>query len=167
MVDMPIDAPLLIAGDIEIDNSSNKRTARTAALLIMRQLEHCHEPTTEERATICVAFARKGKPVYGKAFDLFQISAQYPRSTDGIEQAIHHGDLRLLEVKSTGRAKIDDDFSGYFFSLSTAELLVAQALGELYQFAFYNTTTKTLKLHTLNEIYKKAKGVYPTWSIRF
>ncbi|WP_412026380.1 hypothetical protein [Deinococcus yunweiensis] len=167
MTGTPIDAPLLIAGDIEIDNTSNKKTARTATLLIMRQLEHCFEPSNEERSAICVAFARKGKPVYGKAFDLFQITAQYPRTTDGIEQAILHGELRLLEVKSTGREKIDENFSGYFFSLSTAELLVAQALGEMYQFAFYNTTTKTLKLHTLSEIYKKAKGVYPTWSIRF
>lgn len=133
----------------------------------MRQLEHCYEPSNEERSAICIAFVRKGKPVYGKAFDLFQMAAQYPRSAAGIEMAIQHGELRLLEVKSTGRAKIDEEFSGYFFSLSTAELLVAQALGDLYQFAFYNTTTKTLKLHTLNEIYKKAKGVYPTWSIRF
>ncbi|NTY00188.1 hypothetical protein [Deinococcus sp. JMULE3] len=167
MTGLPLELPLPIVDEIEIDNSSNKRTARTATLLIMKELERCYEPSNAERSDICVAFARKGKPVYGKAFDLFQMLDDKPRSAKGIEQAIQDGTLRLLEVKSTGRAKIDEEFSGYFFSLSTAELLVAQALGDLYQFAFYNTTTKTLKLHTLNEIYKKAKGVYPTWSIRF
>ncbi|GGL07684.1 hypothetical protein [Deinococcus radiotolerans] len=167
MTDLPIDPQLPILDEIEIDTSSNKRTARTATRLIMRELKNCYEPSNEERSAICVAFARKGKPVYGKAFDLFQMTAQHPRSAAGIELAIQHGELRLLEVKSTGRARIDEEFSGYFFSLSTAELLVAQALGDLYQFAFYNTTTKTLRMHPLNEIYKKAKGVYPTWSIRF
>lgn len=167
MTGLPIDPILPIVNEIEIDNSSNKRTARTATLLIMKELKRCYEPSNAERSDICVGFARKGKPVYGKAFDLFQMLDDQPRSAKGIEQSIQDGTLRLLEVKSTGRAKIDKDFSGYFFSLSTAELLVAQALGDLYQFAFYNTTTKTLKLHTLNEIYRKAKGVYPTWSIRF
>ena len=33
-------------------------------------------------------------------------------------------------------------FGGYFFSLSTAELLVAQNLGNRYRFAFVNTRTR-------------------------
>ena len=59
------------------------------------------------------------------------------------------------------------DFRRYFFSLSTAELLVAQNLGERYRFAFVNTRTRTFVELTLQEIFARARGIYPMWSIQF
>jgi hypothetical protein len=67
----------------------------------------------------------------------------------------------------TKKENIDDSFSGYFFGLTTAELLVAQNLGDRYRFIFVNTVTgHTLELK-LNELFAKAKGIYPQWSISF
>ena len=85
-----------------------------------------------------------------------------------IESAIDNiQHITLLEVKSTRKENIDGNFSGYFFGLTTAELLVAQNLGDRYRFIFVNTVTgQTLELK-LNEIFAKAKGIYPQWSISF
>jgi len=70
-------------------------------------------------------------------------------------------------VKSSGKENVGSDFSGYFFGLTTAELLVAQNLGDKYRFIFVNTLTSQYMELKLNEIFAKAKGIYPQWSISF
>lgn len=59
-----------------------------------------------------------------------------------------------------------DDFDGYFFSLSTAELLVAQSLGEQFRFAFVNTSSGHVSDRTLRRILQQTKSIYPSWNIR-
>jgi len=53
------------------------------------------------------------------------------------------------------------------FGLTTAELLVAQNLGDRYRFIFVNTVTGHTMELKLNELFAKAKGIYPQWSISF
>jgi hypothetical protein len=86
-------------------------------------------------------------------------------SVPEIEQ--HLDDIILYEVKSTNRKNIGPDFSGYFFALTTAELLVAQNLKKRYKFVLVNVITESFVELTLTEVFAKAKGIYPTWSIRF
>lgn len=86
-------------------------------------------------------------------------------SSDDILRNIEH--VVLFEVKSTNKATVKPDFRGYFFSLSTAELLVAQNLGKRYRFAFVNTRTRKHEELTLLDVFKRARGIYPTWSISF
>ena len=75
--------------------------------------------------------------------------------------------ITLIEIKSTSKENIDSSFSGYFFGLTTAELLVAQNLGDKYRFIFVKTLTGESMELKLNEIFAKAKGLYPQWSISF
>lgn len=75
--------------------------------------------------------------------------------------------ITLIEVKSTNRENVDSNFSGYFFGLTTAELLVAQNLGDKYRFIFVNTLNGECLELKLNEIFAKARGIYPQWSISF
>jgi hypothetical protein len=73
----------------------------------------------------------------------------------------------IYGVKSTNRANVGSDFGGYFFSLSTAEFLVAQNLGAQFRLAFVNVTTGEHIERSLTEVFDHAKGIYPTWSIKF
>jgi hypothetical protein len=72
----------------------------------------------------------------------------------------------LCEIKSSGR-KLPEDFKGYFFALTTAELLVAQSLKKRFKFIFVNTTTGSYMELSLSQLLGRARGVYPTWSIMF
>jgi hypothetical protein len=60
-----------------------------------------------------------------------------------------------------------DDWRGYFFSLSTAELLIAQSLQEKYRFVMVNTKTTAHIELTLTEVFARARAIYPSWSVRF
>jgi hypothetical protein len=74
--------------------------------------------------------------------------------------------ILFCEIKST-RQNFDDDFKGYFFGLTAAEVLVAQSLKDQFRFIFVNTVRGTHLELRLNEIFAKARGIYPTWSISF
>lgn len=78
----------------------------------------------------------------------------------------------VVETSTTGQqtAKRAVEFlveSGEGFILPTAELLVAQNLGARFRFAFVNTLTRAHIELTLPEIFARARGIYPTWSIQF
>jgi len=103
---------------------------------------------------------------YSKAFDLVRcdVGVNYD-DVDDIRKNLNK--IVIYEIKSTNKISVKADFSGYFFSISTAELLTAQNLGERYRFAFVNTISKTYFDLSLKDIFVKAKGIYPAWSIQF
>jgi hypothetical protein len=74
--------------------------------------------------------------------------------------------IRIFEIKST-KKKLSRDFSKYFFALTAAEVLVAQSLKKYFRFAFVNTVTGDYLELSLIQIFSRAKGIYPTWSICF
>jgi hypothetical protein len=118
-----------------------------------------------QRRNIVVAYAELGLVLYGKAFDLIRcdLSVNYDDPKD-IRRNLKK--LVIYEIKSTNKRAVKEDFSRYFFSISTAELLTAQNMGERYRFAFVNTITRTYMDLSLKEVFVKARGIYP-WSIQF
>jgi hypothetical protein len=149
----------------QIDSSSGHATAKKA--LTMAHERGYEIPTAVGRRNLAMAFAGKGCVVYGKAFDCFQVSGDDPLELSDLLQVQERIDeVTLCEIKST-RKKVGEQFSGYFFSISTAELLVAQSLGTQYRFLFVNTTTGTLLPLSLHDVYSKARAIYPTWSVQF
>lgn len=71
-----------------------------------------------------------------------------------------------IVIKSTKKHR-GEDFRGYFFGLTAAEVLVAQSLKDQFRFIFVNTVTGSFLELKLNEVFSKARGIYPTWSISF
>jgi len=74
--------------------------------------------------------------------------------------------LRLYEVKSSSRT-LKPGFADYFFSFSTAELLVAQSLRDNFRFAFVNIHSGEVLDLSLREVFAKARAIYPSWSVKF
>lgn len=72
--------------------------------------------------------------------------------------------ITIFEIKSTRKA-LKPDFSSFFFSLTGAEVLVAQSLKKQFKFALVNTTTTEYLELDLAEIFGRAKGIYSGWSI--
>jgi hypothetical protein len=122
-------------------------------------------PTARQKQNLAVAFAKRGMVVYGKAFDIVRTSGSV-NLDDLAEVEQHLGKITIFEIKST-RKKLKPDFSGYFFALTAAEVLVAQSLKKNFKFLFVNTTTGDFLELDLVGIFARARGIYPTWSISF
>lgn len=121
--------------------------------------------TGPQKLRIVVAFAKKGVVVYGQAFDLIHCDPLLDLDNESaIELA--RKDIRLYEVKSSSRS-LKPGFADYFFSFSTAELLVAQSLGDNFRFAFVNIHSREYLDLSLREVFARARAIYPSWSIKF
>lgn len=148
------------------DPVGGKQTAKRAVAILLAKDLGFHEPSRRERDALLVAFALSRKVIYGAAFDLIRL--QRPVDIADPEAVARDiGVIELFEIKSTNRSVLKPDFAGYFFNLTTAELLVAQSLGDRYRFAFVNTLTGEHLELGLREVFARARGIYPTWSIKF
>lgn len=102
--------------------------------------------------------------IHRRAFDIVKLLA--PVNLDDLaEVETKINKIQLFEIKSTNKEKMGLNFRGYFFSLTAAEVLVAQSLKLQFKFALVNTLTKHHIELNLNELFGRAKGIYPAWSI--
>lgn len=145
---------------------NTKETARKAAEILLAFKQGYAVPTGPQRKKLLIAFAEQGLTLYGKAFDV--VKGPSDLDLDNIDSIRKNfSNLLIFEIKSTNKPTVKPDFAGHFFSISTAELLTAQNLGDRYRFIFVNTLTKATKEFSLQEVYAKARGIYPSWSIQF
>jgi hypothetical protein len=152
--------------DRESSKSGGQQTAKRAVEFLIESGKGFILPTAKQRKALLLAFAQADYIIYGKAFDVVRVSQ--PCNLDDPDDITRHlDDIVIYEVKSTNKPSVQPDFRRYFFSLSTAELLVAQNLGARFKFAFVNTRTRTHIELSLQEVFARARGIYPTWSIQF
>ncbi|HEY1789326.1 MAG TPA: hypothetical protein VGJ73_14295 [Verrucomicrobiae bacterium] len=151
--------------DIVVEFQSGQKTAKAAAAILVAKRAGFIIPTQKQRQNLLVAFAKQGKVVYGKAFDVVRVCAPV-NLIDLSEVEKHLEQIKIFEVKST-RKNLKADFSGYFFALTAAEVLVAQSLKKQFGFVLVNTRTREHLEISLSGIFARAKGIYPTWSICF
>ena len=147
------------------DFQSGRKTAKKAAAILVDKKIGFIVPTARQRQNLLVAFAKRGKVVYGKAFDIVKLSG--PLDLDDLAEAeknLHR--VTIFEIKST-RKELKPDFSNYFFALTAGEVLVAQSLKKQFRFVLVNAATRAHLEIDLVEIFARAKGIYPTWSISF
>ena len=164
MSDLSADAEV-IAETLLTEASRNQTAKKAAAILIEKGIGFV-VPTAKQKKILLVAFAKKNRVIYGKAFDILKVTVPV-NLNDSKDVEGNLANIVLYEIKSTNKSVVASDWGKYFFSLSTAELLVAQNLKAQYKFAFVNTLTKEHLELTLAEGFAKAKGIYPTWSIMF
>jgi hypothetical protein len=145
--------------------ASNKATAAAARLLLCTKDPSFRVLSGSQKLRVVVAFARRGAVVYGQAFDLVRCdpTANLDDDADLIRVL---PTLQLYEVKSSSRT-LKPGFADYFFSFSTAELLVAQSLGDNFRFAFVNIHSGEVLDLSLPEVFARARAIYPSWSIKF
>jgi hypothetical protein len=145
---------------------TGQSTARRAAKLLVASDSRYVEPTRQERDAMLVGFAMHRKVLYGAAFDLVKLDADIDLS-DPEAIAANIDAIQVIEVKSTNQERIGDDLKGYFFDLTNAELLVAQKLGEQFKFVFVNIISERWQEMSINEVFGRAKAIYPSMHIRF
>jgi len=148
-------------------SKSRQGTAKKAVKFLVDKNDGFKEPTKAERLNIVIAFAKKNKVIYGKAFDVVKIEGKAIDLTNLSQVENNLDRIMIYEIKSTAKKDIKENFDKYFFGLTTAELLVAQNLKNHFKFIFVNTLTNEVMELTLKQIFEKSKGIYPVWSIQF
>lgn len=152
-------------GEEPAKHQSTQATAKKAAAILVAKDVGFSIPSAKQRQNLLVAFAKRGKVVYGKAFDVVKLSAAV-NLDDLADVEAQLDKIVVCEIKSSKKL-LRPGFSGYFFGLTGAEVLVAQSLKKQFKFVFVNTSTDEHLEMDLSEMFSRAKGIYPTWSICF
>ena len=143
-----------------------QETAKKALKILLAKKRGFQILNPIEKKNLAISFLQKNMVIYGNAYDLVRCTKKI-NFLDEKDVEKNLDEITVYEIKSTNRRDMKKDFSGYFFDLTTAELLVAQNLKKRYKFAFVNTITKQYQELSLNEVFAKSKGIYPKWAIRF
>jgi hypothetical protein len=144
---------------------SGSATAKRALAILVKKGAGFVLPTPAQRKNLVVAFAKNDMIIYGKAFDCVRLDGDVNLdSVESIEANLRQ--ITVIEIKSS-RKELPDDFAGHFFSLSGAEMLVAQSLKSRFKFAFVNINSGAHLELSIAEIFAHARAVYPGWSIMF
>ncbi len=159
-------APTLDVVDPPPRTTNEKQTAKLAVRVLLEKDVGFQEPSRAERDALLVGFAMRRQVLYGAAFDVIRV-ARPVDLTDPAAIAAATDAITVYEIKSTNKPATKADFGGYFFDLTTAELLVAQSLNEHYKFAFVNTLTGAWQEMTMPQVFAKARKIYPKWAISF
>ena len=156
---------LLALKEADLPSTSGSGTAKRAAEILSAKNAGFIVPTADQKRNLVVAFAKRDMVVYGKAFDILRLTG--PVNLDSLEEVeANLAHIQVFEIKST-RKNLPADFSGYFFALTAAEVLVAQSLKKYFKFIFVNVNTGDFLEMNLREIFAKSRGIYPTWSMSF
>lgn len=151
--------------EASIPFQSGQATSKKAMEILVQKRIGFVIPTAQQRQNLLVAFAKRGKVVYGKAFDIVRVTGTV--NLDDLSDCERNlTNVTIYEIKST-KKELPGDFRGFFFALTAGEILVAQSLKRQFRFVFVNTTTCDYWEAALSEIFARAKGIYPTWSICF
>ncbi len=145
--------------------TSRNQTAKKAAQILLRSNSGFIVPTAKQKRLLLVEYAKRNFVIYGKAFDIVKLVG-IVNLDDAAEVERNLDKIVLCEIKSSSR-KLPADFKGYFFALTAAELLVAHSLKQRFKFILVNTATGAYLELTLQELFGRARGIYPTWSIMF
>jgi len=144
--------------------TSNTTARRAAEILVQKDLGYVI-PTGKQKKNLAVAFVKRDMIVYGKAFDIVRLSVPVDLNyVEEIERHLEH--VTLYEIKSTAKG-VRRAFEGHFFSLTAAELLVSQSLKSQFKFVFVNINTGDHLELSLSQMFARAKGIYPGWSVSF
>ena len=154
-----------VIAPIDRAKTSGHATAHKAAEILVGKSLGFAIPSPKQKKNLVVAFAKRDMIVYGKAFDVIRLSGQVDLNDLG-EVERHLGEVTLYEIKSTAK-ECRADFKGYFLSLTAAEVLVSQSLKDQFKFVFVNIQTGNHLELTLSEMFARARGIYPSWSIFF
>lgn len=151
-----------------VAGGSGSSTAKLAMRMLTEGDPAFNEPTRAQRRNLAMAFAARDRIVYGRAFDAVRLIEGPPIDLDDLA-AVESGLDRLLlyEIKSTNRKNLGNDFKGYFFALTAAELLVAQSLRDQFRFLLIHTLTGHRLELDLEGVFKRARSIYPSWSVLF
>jgi hypothetical protein len=169
-IDLDLDLDQISGASIDKDITPTSRqgTAKKAVKMLVALDQGYINPTNKARLNLLIAFAKRNKVVYGKSFDVIRIKDSAIINLEALQDVENNLDkITVYEVKSTNKKEVKLQFERYFFSLSTAELLVAQSLKTYFKFVFVNTNTGEILELTLKQLFEKAKGIYPCWSIQF
>ena len=125
-------------------------------------------PTPQQRKNLVAAYAKHGKEVKAKGFDLIKKSdASFFDNVDMLAKKVEN--IKIYELKTAGKKRksiVKENWSGLGFTLTSSEKHNAEVLGDNFKFLFLNLKNNALRECKLEDFFSSGvANTYPTWSV--
>jgi len=146
------------------DRLANQSSAAGESELLDEIASMIPRPKGKTLKVILKALANKGINIKGTSFDAIIVPDGIDVDFSNVESLqASIGELIFVEIKTTKKESVKDDFSGYFFALSEGEIAASEALEERYQVILYNYVQKKYLKTTVADILSRSKS--RTWQL--
>ena len=136
-------------------STSKSLSKERKAINILLKKPGYMELTNQQKKNLVVAFARKGKVVHKRAFDLIRISGKVDFSDEN-DIMKNLKNITFIELKSTASSK-DSKFSGQFFGLTVNQMSMGQTFKDQYRFIFLDIKNNNILEMDLKKLYSRMR----------
>ncbi|EJR0951924.1 hypothetical protein QNE88_000430 [Vibrio alginolyticus] len=147
-----------------LNRLSNTYGASGERLAIEVHSNWIQRPKGEELTNILSVLEEKKVVIKRSSFDAIAIPSVIEidfKNCDSIRE--HIDSFIFIEIKTTNKASVNDDFSGYFFAFTEGELSAAEQLGERHRVALVNKRTEHIIMSSVPELIARAKSL--NWQV--
>ncbi|AVH33418.1 hypothetical protein AL475_15990 [Vibrio fluvialis] len=121
-------------------------------------------PKGSALSNLISALEQRGVKIKRTAFDAIAVPEDVTIDFQDIDSIGSHLDsFTFIEIKTTSKASVKEDFSGYFFAFTEGELRAAEQLGEKHQVALVNKKTESIVMSSVPELLSRAKSMH--WQV--
>ncbi|PKG56343.1 hypothetical protein [Shewanella sp. GutDb-MelDb] len=147
-----------------IDRLSNSSGSKGEKLAISQHEDWIERPKGTALKHLISELSKTGINIKRTSFDAIAIPVgnkvdfSSPKSI-----ADHIKEMVFIEIKTTNKKSVKEDFTGYFFAFTEGELNAAEQLGEQHQVALVNKRTGNIVMSSIPRLLTRAKSM--NWQV--
>lgn len=138
---------------------ANQNGAAGEATILADQSRYIPRPKGLPAKNLLAALREAGQTIKLSSFDAIALPPGVTvdlTNMDSIRQRLPSMDF--IEIKTANQTRVKEDFTGFFFAFTEAELLAAEILGERHKVLLVNKATGGMLLTSVAEILARSKS---------
>ncbi|PMK16019.1 hypothetical protein [Vibrio splendidus] len=147
-----------------VDRLSSTSGSQGENLAIQKNQQWIERPKAKELNNLLSLLSKSGINIKRTSFDAIEIPEGVSIDfgcLDSIKASLHL--MNFIEIKTTNKESVKEDFTGYFFAFTEGELHAAEQLGERHKVALVNKRTDNIVMSSVPELLARAKSM--NWQV--
>ncbi|CAH7038726.1 conserved hypothetical protein [Vibrio chagasii] len=147
-----------------IDRLSSTSGSQGENLAIQKNQHWIERPKAKELNNLLTLLSESGINIKRASFDAIElpegVSVDFS-CLDSIKTSLPL--MTFIEIKTTNKESVKEDFTGYFFAFTEGELHAAEQLGERHKVALVNKRTEHIIMSSVPDLLARAKSM--NWQV--
>ncbi len=147
-----------------VNRLSNTSGSKGEDLAIQKNQQWFERPKAKELNNLLTLLSESGINIKRTSFDAIELPVGVSidfSCLNSIRAALPL--MTFIEIKTTNKESVKEDFTGYFFAFTEGELHAAEQLGERHKVALVNKRTDNIVMSSIPELLARAKSM--NWQV--
>ncbi|MGR5478982.1 hypothetical protein ACPV5A_17475 [Vibrio chagasii] len=147
-----------------IDRFSSTNGSQGENLAIQKNKQWIERPKAKQLNNLLSLLSEGGINIKRTSFDAIELPEDVSIDFGCLDSIKANLSLmNFIEIKTTNKESVKEDFTGYFFAFTESELHAAEQLGERHKVALVNKRTDSIVMSSVTELLARAKSM--NWQV--